>query len=72
MVYKCFMVGCCSNYTAEEAKLFFLCQRTRILGKDRLTLSTEKTGHQHRRREFAKIISNPNILEKAKATSATV
>ena len=52
--------------------MFFLFQKTRILGEDGLNLSTEKTGYQHRRRTFVKIILNPNILEEAKTTSATV
>ena len=73
MVYKCCIVGCSSNYTTEEANtVFFLFQRTRILGKDGLNLSTEKTGYQHRRLTFVKIISNTSILEKAKTISATV
>ena len=56
----------------KKRTLFFHFQRTRILGKDELNLSTEKTGYQHRRRTFVKIISNPNILEKTKTTNATV
>ena len=56
----------------KKRALFFLFQRTRILGKDELNLSTEKAGYQHRRRTFVKIISNPNILEKTKTTNATV
>ena len=56
----------------KKRTLFFLFQRTKILGKDGLDLSTEKTGYQHRRRTFVKIIWNPNILEKAKTTSAAV
>ena len=61
-------MGCRSNYTAEETNTVF----SRMLGKDELNLSTEKTGYQHRRRTFVKIISNPNILEKTKTTNATV
>ena len=61
-------MGCRSNYPAEETNTVF----SRILGKDELNLSTEKTGYQHRRRTFVKIISNPNILEKTKTTNATV
>ena len=72
MVYKCCIVGCHSNCTLDEANTVYLFQRTRILGKDGLNLSTEKTGYQHRRRTLVKIISNPNILEKAKTTSAIV
>ena len=72
MVYKCCIVGCRSNYTVEEANTVFSFPKERILGKDGLNLSKEKTGYQHRRRTFVKIISNPNILEKAKRTSATL
>ena len=68
IVYKC-----CSNCTVEEANtLSFLFQRARILRNDGLNMSTEKTGYQHRRRTFVKIILNPNILEKAKTTNATI
>ena len=70
MVYKCCLVGFHSNYTAEEANTVFSFPKDRILGKDGLNLSTEKNGYQHRRRTFVKIISNPNILEKVKTTSA--
>ena len=56
----------------KKRTLFFLFQRTRVLGEDGLNLSTVKTDYQRRRRTFVKIISNPNILEKAKTTSATV
>ena len=66
MVYKCCIVGCSSNYTTEEANtVFFLFQRTRILGKDGLNLSTEKTGYQHRRRTFVKIIFEPKYFRKS-------
>ena len=53
MAYKCCIVACRSNYTAEAASTVFSFQRTRIIGKDGLNLSTEKTGYQHGRRTFA-------------------
>ena len=56
----------------KKRTLFLLFQRTRMLGKDGLNSSTEKTGYQHRRRTFVKMISNQSILEKVKTTSATV
>ena len=72
MVSKCCIVGCRSNYTVEEANTVFSFPKDMDIRKDRLNLSRERTGYQHCRRTFVKIISNPNILEKAKTASATV
>ena len=72
MVYKCCIVGVVVLIMLQRQQTLFFFQKTTVLGKDGLNLSTEKTSYQHRRRTFVKIISNPNILEKAKTTRPTV